>query len=111
VLWSNGVNCGNGLSSITKGDRDVVKTKIPNGWKRFIGGLGGCGQQKANYFRAMYKERNRVDERGWETGRSFGVSARAHPRLYKVRPEQPGISTINASSPQPADDVEDSSKE
>jgi len=28
-----------------------------------------------------------------------------------VRPEQPGISTINASSPQPADDVEDSSKE
>jgi len=26
----------------------------------------------------------RFDERGWETGRRFGVSARAHPRLYKV---------------------------
>jgi hypothetical protein len=25
----------------------------------------------------------RFDERGWETGRRFGVSARAHPRLYK----------------------------
>jgi hypothetical protein len=24
----------------------------------------------------------RFDERGWETGRRFGVSARAHPRLY-----------------------------
>src|SRR5215471_14644319 len=23
-------------------------------------------------------------ERGWETGRRFGVGARAHPRLYKV---------------------------
>src|SRR5262252_2171821 len=27
----------------------------------------------------------RFDERGWETGRRSGVSARAHPRLYKVR--------------------------
>src|SRR6516162_2364445 len=26
----------------------------------------------------------RFDERGWETGRRSGVSARAHPRLYKV---------------------------
>ena len=26
----------------------------------------------------------RFDERGWETGRRFGVRARAHPRLYKV---------------------------
>ena len=26
----------------------------------------------------------RFDERGWETGRRFGVSARAHPRLYKL---------------------------
>ena len=25
----------------------------------------------------------RFDERGWETGRRFVVSARAHPRLYK----------------------------
>jgi transposase InsO family protein len=25
-----------------------------------------------------------TDERGWETGRRFGVSARAHPRLYKM---------------------------
>ena len=25
----------------------------------------------------------RFDERGWETGRRSGVSARAHPRLYK----------------------------
>src|SRR5262252_8482064 len=25
----------------------------------------------------------RFDERGWETGRRRGVSARAHPRLYK----------------------------
>ena len=25
----------------------------------------------------------RFDERGWETGRRLGVSARAHPRLYK----------------------------
>ena len=24
----------------------------------------------------------RFDERGWETGRRSGVSARAHPRLY-----------------------------
>ena len=24
----------------------------------------------------------RFDERGWETGRRFGVSTRAHPRLY-----------------------------
>jgi hypothetical protein len=24
----------------------------------------------------------RFDERGWETGRRFGVSARAHPRLH-----------------------------
>jgi hypothetical protein len=24
----------------------------------------------------------RFDERGWETGRRLGVSARAHPRLY-----------------------------
>jgi hypothetical protein len=24
------------------------------------------------------------DERGWETGRRFGVSARAHPRLYTL---------------------------
>src|SRR5215469_15259801 len=28
----------------------------------------------------------RFDERGWETGRRFGVSARAHPRLYKRPP-------------------------
>ena len=27
----------------------------------------------------------RFDERGWETGRRFGVSARAHPRLYQKR--------------------------
>jgi len=26
----------------------------------------------------------RFDERGWKTGRRFGVSARAHPRLYKL---------------------------
>src|SRR5215472_9278660 len=26
----------------------------------------------------------RFDERGWETGRRSGVSARAHPRLYKL---------------------------
>jgi hypothetical protein len=26
----------------------------------------------------------RFDERGWETGRRFGVSARAHPRFYKL---------------------------
>jgi len=26
----------------------------------------------------------RFDERGWETGRRFGVSARAHPRLYTM---------------------------
>jgi len=26
----------------------------------------------------------RFDERGWETGRHSGVSARAHPRLYKL---------------------------
>ena len=26
----------------------------------------------------------RFDERGWETGRRFGVSARAHSRLYKL---------------------------
>src|SRR6516162_5931037 len=26
----------------------------------------------------------RFDERGWETGRRLGVSARAHPRLYKL---------------------------
>src|SRR5688572_2922081 len=28
-----------------------------------------------------------VDERGWETGRRSGVSARAHPRLYKRNQE------------------------
>jgi len=28
----------------------------------------------------------RFDERGWETGRRFGVSARARPRLYKCGP-------------------------
>ena len=27
----------------------------------------------------------RFDERGWETGRRSGVSARAHPRLYNLR--------------------------
>ena len=27
----------------------------------------------------------RFDERGWETGRRSGVSARAHPRLYTSR--------------------------
>jgi hypothetical protein len=27
----------------------------------------------------------RFDERGWETGRRSGVSARAHPRLYTLR--------------------------
>src|SRR5215469_15476070 len=26
----------------------------------------------------------RFDERGWETGRRSGVSARAHPRLYNT---------------------------
>jgi hypothetical protein len=26
----------------------------------------------------------RFDERGWETGRRSGVSARAHPRLYTL---------------------------
>ena len=26
----------------------------------------------------------RFDERGWETGRRRGVSARAHPRLYRM---------------------------
>jgi hypothetical protein len=26
----------------------------------------------------------RFDERGWETGRRFGVSARARPRLHQV---------------------------
>ena len=31
----------------------------------------------------------RFAERGWETGRRFGVSTRAHPRLY---PEQ-GVGT------------------
>ena len=25
-----------------------------------------------------------TDERGWQTGRRFGVSARAHPRLYPL---------------------------
>ena len=25
-----------------------------------------------------------TDERGWATGRRFGISARAHPRLYKM---------------------------
>ena len=29
--------------------------------------------------------RVRFDERGWETGRPFWVSARAHPRLYGNR--------------------------
>jgi hypothetical protein len=30
----------------------------------------------------------RFDERGWETGRRSGVSARAHPRLYTELDEQ-----------------------
>jgi hypothetical protein len=32
----------------------------------------------------------RFDERGWETGRRSYVSARAHPRLYKVAADGPG---------------------
>jgi hypothetical protein len=43
----------------------------------------------------------RFDERGWETGRRFGVSARAHPRLYKVDRTDPVERPEAASCPPP----------
>ena len=41
----------------------------------------------------------RFDERGWETGRRSGVSARAHPRLYKVTRAFPSIALDIARLP------------
>src|SRR5215472_16887756 len=43
----------------------------------------------------------RFDERGWETGRRSGVSARAHPRLYPrgcIRPSDSCQGEANAVS-------------
>src|SRR6516225_12320643 len=38
----------------------------------------------------------RFDERGWETGRRSNVSARAHPRLYKMTGQTgPGVSSFH----------------
>src|SRR5215472_16678786 len=49
----------------------------------------------------------RFDERGWETGRRSGVSARAHPRLYplaSIRPADSLQGEANAVS-QPLSDI------
>ena len=40
-----------------------------------------------------------TDERGWETGRRFGVSARAHPRLYTLRGGTPPGGGLSGTCP------------
>ncbi len=41
----------------------------------------------------------RFDERGWETGRRFGVSARAHPRLHPLMAFDAAINFSNGREP------------
>src|SRR6516162_9515710 len=84
-----GISCGGATRCIIAAPTASPKTRCSANWVycRFVEPSWNLVRESAVKSVGKPDAGNphvRFDERGWETGRRFGVSARAHPRLYKV---------------------------
>src|SRR6516162_7062044 len=84
-----GISCGGATRCIIAAPTASPKTRCSANWVycRFVEPSWNLVRESAVKSVGKPDAGNphvRFDERGWETGRRFGVSARAHPRLYKL---------------------------
>src|SRR5215831_12457039 len=84
-----GIFCGGAIRCITAAPTVSPKTRCSANWEscRFVEPSWSPVRESA--VKPVGKPdaligHVRFDERGWETGRRSGVSARAHPRLYRL---------------------------
>src|SRR5262245_12083186 len=91
-----GISCGGAIRCITAAPTASPKTRCSANWEscRFVEPSWSPVRESA--VKPVGKPdaligHVRFDERGWETGRRFGVSTRAHPRLYTSAPLSPQL--------------------